>query len=172
MGSQGLKVSGWNRYSFGVEVCRHGCGSDHGALTSFCMVRAGFRLGIRPVGPCRDAWMCSRDQGTAVSSGSCILLLVLLHESCVRVFVQATSFYTCPTLHPGPYPPSVKSAHQNVGESYRDCPPGRQQVGSIPPGSPSPSRCLPGSVCVNRADCSALEPCLRTCFSVAYRALF
>jgi hypothetical protein len=78
---------------------------------------------------------------------------------------------SCSTLHTGPYEPDAKSADQHGAESSRNCPPGRQVVGAIPPGRLSPSRCLPGLLCMQWSALSAPEPWSGVCFSGAYRPL-
>ena len=78
---------------------------------------------------------------------------------------------SCSTLHTGPYEPDAKSADQHGAESSRNCPPGRQVVGAIPPGKLSPSRCLPGLLCMQWSALNAPEPWSHVCFSGAYRPL-
>jgi hypothetical protein len=103
---------------------------------------------------------------------TCIGVLMLLVRRCTPTLPADHLPRTLPAQATQLRAIEIASGGLAVNVGIRECPPGRQQLGSIPAGTLDHSLQLLCSVVMCRSPCSAPDLYLQTCFHAAFSALF
>jgi hypothetical protein len=103
---------------------------------------------------------------------TCLGVLMLLVRRCTPALPGEHLPRTLPAQATQLRAIEIASGGLAVNVGIGECPPGRQQLGSIPAGTLGHSFELLSYVVLCRATCSAHDRYLQICFSVAFSALF
>jgi hypothetical protein len=103
---------------------------------------------------------------------TCIGVLMLLVRRCTPTLPADHLLRTLPAQATQLRAIEITSGGLAVNVGIGECPPGRQQLGSIPAGTLGHSLELLCSVVLCRITCSAPDLYLQTCFYAAFPALF